>query len=144
SQMPSTVPSRVPTARNAAAGIAINRPAVRLRPSWRRPCKPGWPDKPGWRRPGARGLANPAGANPTSSALHTCERKSHRAQFHPFYLQQVGNGSKRAFAPIMKHAWLGCLLVGSLLFAGTQDSDLNVNKRYTVDTVTVAGKGWKT
>jgi hypothetical protein len=44
----------------------------------------------------------------------------------------------------MKHAWLGCLFVGSLLFAGTQDSDLNVNKRYTVDTVTVAGKGWKT
>src|SRR5438046_4222747 len=44
----------------------------------------------------------------------------------------------------MKHAWLGCLLVGSLLFAGTQDSDLNVNKRYTVDTVIVAGKGWKT
>ena len=40
----------------------------------------------------------------------------------------------------MKHAWLGCLLAGSLLFAGTQDSDLNVNKRYTVDTVTVAGK----
>jgi outer membrane protein assembly factor BamA len=44
----------------------------------------------------------------------------------------------------MKHSWLGCLLVGGLLFAGTQDSDLNVNKRYTVDTVTVAGKGWKT
>ena len=44
----------------------------------------------------------------------------------------------------MKYAWLGCLFVGSLLFAGTQDSDLNVNKRYTVDTVIVAGKGWKT
>ena len=44
----------------------------------------------------------------------------------------------------MKFTWLGCLLVGSLLFAGTQDSDLNVNKRYTVDTVIVAGKGWKT
>jgi Omp85 superfamily domain len=44
----------------------------------------------------------------------------------------------------MKYSWLGCLLVGSLLFAGTQDSDLNVNKRYTVDTVIVAGKGWKT
>jgi hypothetical protein len=44
----------------------------------------------------------------------------------------------------MKYAWLGCLFLGSLLFAGTQDSDLNVNKRYTVDTVIVAGKGWKT
>jgi hypothetical protein len=44
----------------------------------------------------------------------------------------------------MKHAWLGCLLFGRLLFAGTQDSDINVNTRYTVDTVTVAGKGWKT
>ena len=44
----------------------------------------------------------------------------------------------------MKHAWLGCLLFGRLLFAGTQDSDINVNTRYTVDTVIVAGKGWKT
>jgi hypothetical protein len=44
----------------------------------------------------------------------------------------------------MKHAWLGCFLFGSLLFAGTQDSDINVNTRYTVDTVIVAGKGWKT
>ena len=44
----------------------------------------------------------------------------------------------------MKYSWLGCLLLGSRLFAGTQDSDLNVNKRYTVDTVIVAGKGWKT
>ncbi len=44
----------------------------------------------------------------------------------------------------MKFSWLGCLLVGGLLLAGTQDSDLNVNRRYTVDTVIVAGKGWKT
>ena len=44
----------------------------------------------------------------------------------------------------MKYSWLGCLLLGSQLLAGTQDSDLNVNKRYLVDTVTVAGKGWKT
>jgi hypothetical protein len=44
----------------------------------------------------------------------------------------------------MKHAWLGCLFFGGLLFAGKQDSDINVNTRYTVDTVTVAGKGWKT
>jgi hypothetical protein len=44
----------------------------------------------------------------------------------------------------MKYAWLGCLLFGPLLFAGSQDTDINVNTRYTVDTVTVAGKGWKT
>jgi hypothetical protein len=41
----------------------------------------------------------------------------------------------------MKYALFGCL-VGSLLFAGTQDSDLNVNRRYIVDSVIVAGKGW--
>ncbi len=50
----------------------------------------------------------------------------------------------------MRYPWLGCLLLGSLLLAGTplsagtQDADLNVNKRYTVDTVLVAGKGWTT
>ena len=44
----------------------------------------------------------------------------------------------------MKYARFGCLFFGGLLFAGTQDSDINVNTRYTVDTVTVAGKGWKT
>ena len=42
----------------------------------------------------------------------------------------------------MKFAWLGCLLVGSLLFGGTQDSELNVNTRYTVEAVTVSGEGW--
>jgi hypothetical protein len=44
----------------------------------------------------------------------------------------------------MKYAWLGCLISGGLLLAGTQDSDINVNKRYTVDTVVVSGKGWTT
>ncbi|MGD0772554.1 MAG: BamA/TamA family outer membrane protein [Candidatus Solibacter sp.] len=44
----------------------------------------------------------------------------------------------------MRYSWLGCLWLSSLLFAGTQDSDLNVNKRYTVDAVIVAGKGWQT
>ena len=45
----------------------------------------------------------------------------------------------------MKYVWLGCLfLFGSLLFGGTQDSDLNVNTRYKVDAVTLWGKGWKT
>lgn len=46
----------------------------------------------------------------------------------------------------MKHVWLGCLmgcLLGGLLLAGTQDSDVNVNRRYTVDGVVVAGKGWR-
>ena len=42
----------------------------------------------------------------------------------------------------MKYAWLGCLLVGSLLSAGTQDSEFNVNSRYTVETVMVSGDGW--
>jgi hypothetical protein len=44
----------------------------------------------------------------------------------------------------MKYAWLGCLLFGGLLFGGTQDSDINVNTRYTVDAVSIFGKGWKT
>ncbi|HXS94864.1 MAG TPA: BamA/TamA family outer membrane protein [Candidatus Limnocylindrales bacterium] len=44
----------------------------------------------------------------------------------------------------MKYAWLGCLLCGSVLFGGTQDSDLNVNTRYTVDAVSLVGKGWQT
>ncbi len=44
----------------------------------------------------------------------------------------------------MKYAWLGCLLFGGLLFGGSQDSDANVNTRYTVDAVTLYGKNWKT
>jgi hypothetical protein len=44
----------------------------------------------------------------------------------------------------MKYAWLGCLCFGSLLFGGTQDSDININTRYIVDAVTLFGKGWKT
>jgi hypothetical protein len=44
----------------------------------------------------------------------------------------------------MKCAWLGCLLLGSLLFAAPQDSDPNVNARYTVETVILSGKGWTT
>jgi len=39
----------------------------------------------------------------------------------------------------MKYAWLGCLLFfGSLLSAGTQDSEFNVNSRYTVETVVIS------
>jgi hypothetical protein len=42
----------------------------------------------------------------------------------------------------MKFAWLACLLFGSLLLAGTQDSEFNVNTRYTVETVTISGDSW--
>jgi hypothetical protein len=45
----------------------------------------------------------------------------------------------------MKYAWLGCLLLfGSLLSAGTQDSEFNVNARYTVETVVISADGWRT
>ena len=44
----------------------------------------------------------------------------------------------------MKFVWLGCLVFGGLLFGGSQDSDANVNTRYTVDAVTIFGKNWKT
>ena len=51
---------------------------------------------------------------------------------------------KRALTVGMKYSWLGCLFLGSRLLAGTQDADINVNTRYTVETVIVAGKGWRT
>ena len=44
----------------------------------------------------------------------------------------------------MKYAWLGCLLFGGLLSAGNQDSEFNVNTRYTVETVVISGDGWST
>jgi hypothetical protein len=45
----------------------------------------------------------------------------------------------------MRFAWLGCLLLlGSLLSAGTQDSEFNVNSRYTVETVVISAEGWRT
>jgi len=44
----------------------------------------------------------------------------------------------------MKYAWLACLLFGSLLTAGTQDSEFNVNSRYTVENVVISGDGWST
>ena len=127
--MPSE-PNSVPTARSAVDEIASSRPAVRLLPSWRRSCK--------------LGLACPGGASHPRSVFHTCEHKSQLTQYHPSCFQSIVIGLPRAIGQGMKYTWLGCLLVGSLLFAGTQDSDLNVNKRYTVDTVIVAGKGWKT
>jgi hypothetical protein len=46
----------------------------------------------------------------------------------------------------MKLAWGGLLLLTALplapLFSGTQDGELNVNSRYTVETVIVRGDGW--
>jgi len=45
----------------------------------------------------------------------------------------------------MKFAWLGCLLLpGGLLCAGTQDSEFNVNSRYTVETVVISTEEWST
>ncbi len=44
----------------------------------------------------------------------------------------------------MRYSWLGCLLVGGLLFAGTPNLGSNVNSRYKVETVIVSGNGWST
>ena len=45
----------------------------------------------------------------------------------------------------MKYVWASILLVAGLpLLAGTQDSEFNVNTRYTVEDVQVAGDGWTT
>lgn len=44
----------------------------------------------------------------------------------------------------MKLVWLGCLVAASTLFAGTQDSEFNVNTRYTVETVVINADGWTT
>jgi Omp85 superfamily domain len=39
----------------------------------------------------------------------------------------------------MKFAWLGCVVWGGLLFAGNQQSEFNVNTRYTVESVELSG-----
>jgi Omp85 superfamily domain len=44
----------------------------------------------------------------------------------------------------MRYAWLGCLVFGSLLVAAPQDAEVNVNARYTVESVILSGKGWTT
>lgn len=44
----------------------------------------------------------------------------------------------------MKYLWLGCWIFGSLLLGGTQESETNVNTRYTVEGVVVSGGDWKT
>jgi hypothetical protein len=44
----------------------------------------------------------------------------------------------------MRYIWLACLVCGSSLYAGAPDTDQNVNTRYKVETVIVAGNGWST
>jgi Omp85 superfamily domain len=44
----------------------------------------------------------------------------------------------------MKLVWLGCLVAAGALFAGTQDSEFNVNTRYTVENVVINADGWTT
>src|SRR5437868_329765 len=39
----------------------------------------------------------------------------------------------------MKCAWLGCVLWSSLLLAGSPEQEINVNTRYTVESVEVSG-----
>jgi outer membrane protein assembly factor BamA len=84
-----------------------------------------------------------AGIRPFS--FHTCEGKSHPASLFLFYLQFFASGRGRALTAPMKYLWVGCLLVaGCPLFAGSQDSEFNVNTRYTVENILVAGDGWTT
>jgi hypothetical protein len=76
------------------------------------------------------------------SHLHTCERESQRfinflSCFHELVVGRTG-----ASLWAMRYTWLGCLLFTGLLAAGTQDSEFNVNTRYTVEAVTVSGDGW--
>ena len=41
----------------------------------------------------------------------------------------------------MRFLWVGLLLFGPL-FAASQDSEFNVNSRYTVEDIRVSGEGW--
>ena len=52
---------------------------------------------------------------------------------------------RRAFSLPMKYVWASVLMVAGLpLLAGTQDSEFNVNTRYTVEDIQIAGDGWTT
>jgi hypothetical protein len=54
-------------------------------------------------------------------------------------------GMWRALSLRMKYLWASVLLVAGLpLSAGTQDSEFNVNTRFTVEDIQVAGDGWTT
>ena len=46
------------------------------------------------------------------------------------------------FGKKMPAALLGSILLSSMVFAGTQDPEENVNSRYTVESITVSGNGW--
>src|ERR1017187_676787 len=121
--------NHVPTARNVAVETAIRRRVAPLPPNWQRFFN--------------SGSAASSGASAAASfPLHTCERDSHPALVYSSYIQQLMIGTRRALLCHMKYAWLGCLLFGGLLSAGTQDSEFNVNSRYTVEAVVVAGVGW--
>src|SRR3954453_2245339 len=124
------VPRFARTARSVAAGIASRRRVAPLQPNSQKCCNR------------ARGAVVCAQA---SMDLHTCEPKSHRTSVYPSHLQDFPIGPRRAIMCHMKYAWLGCLLfLGSLLSAGTQDSEFNVNTRYTVETVVISAEGWTT
>src|SRR5581483_2006594 len=123
-------PSNARTAKNAPDGIANRRPAA--------------PSRPNWRKSSRAGRAGLLGVRRFPHTLHTCEAKAQRASMYSLCFQGFGRGLRFAIRGSMKHAWLGCLLFGGLLFGGTQDSDINVNNRYVVDAVSIWGKGWKT
>ena len=53
-------------------------------------------------------------------------------------------GIRSAYRGRMRLVWLACLGFGGLLAAAPQDPELNVNSRYVVETVIVAGDGWST
>src|SRR6266481_5493877 len=115
------------TANGVAAGTKSRRPVVRSQRNWRKFCSRHF-----------RLRADPAAASfPVEAArndFHTCEPQSQLATCYPQYLQLFMNGPRRAMARGMKLAGIGFLLLGGLLFAGTQDSEFNVNTRYTVET----------
>src|ERR1051326_717250 len=128
--MPLATSNLAPSAASAVVEIASTRLAVPSPPNWPKFCKA--------RRAALRGTAR---AVPYD--FHTCEHRSHRPSIYSFYFQESANGTGRALRHIMKYVWLGCWLFGGLLFGGTQDSEFNVNTRYTVEDVVVSGDGWR-
>ena len=63
---------------------------------------------------------------------------------NPIYFQGFMAGIRSAYRGRMRLVWLACLGFGGLLAAAPQDPELNVNSRYVVETVIVAGDGWST
>src|SRR5262249_54864413 len=102
------------------------------------------PLPPNSRKPCNSAFRRLNGVRCTDIPLHTCDRKSHCASPYFLSFQSVITGIQRAVPGRMKHLWAGLLLAGCQLFAGTQDSEFNVNTRYTVETILVAGDGWTT